>query len=266
MAAHTQPAFADLLRKAVEEPGIISSAYSQFHSYSLGNQLLAWSQCLVRGLRPGPLATFPRWKELGRHVRRGEKALTLCMPVTCKRVERSDDGTEQELTLTRFVYRPLWFVLTQTEGQELAPTLPPTWEKARALPALAVEEVLFDLLDGNCLGFARGRSVAVSPVNPLPHKTLFHELAHVLLGHTAEADQNEIAVTPRNLREAEAECVALLCCEALALPGAAECRGYVQAWWGHGNPIPERSAQRVLRVADDILRAGRRNEAEGGGS
>jgi hypothetical protein len=26
--------------------------------------------------------------------------------------------------------------------------------------------------------------IAVSPLNPLPHKTTFHELAHVLLGET----------------------------------------------------------------------------------
>src|SRR6185503_19029712 len=66
--AHT---FADLLRSAVSEPGIVSAAYRQFHSYSIGNQLLAWSQCLARDLQPGPLATFMGWKDKGRHVKRG---------------------------------------------------------------------------------------------------------------------------------------------------------------------------------------------------
>jgi len=37
----TTTSFADLLRSAVTDPGIISSAYQQFHRYSLGNQLLA---------------------------------------------------------------------------------------------------------------------------------------------------------------------------------------------------------------------------------
>jgi hypothetical protein len=60
------PTFADLLRQAVTEPGIISSAYRQFRSYSIGNQLLALVQCQTRGLQPGPIATFQRWKELGR--------------------------------------------------------------------------------------------------------------------------------------------------------------------------------------------------------
>ena len=70
------PSFAELLRSAVTEPGIISSAYRQFHAYSIGNRLLAWSQCQARGLQPGPLATYPRWRELGRQVRKGEKAIT----------------------------------------------------------------------------------------------------------------------------------------------------------------------------------------------
>ena len=61
--------FADLLRRAVEEPGEVSAAYRQFHGYSIGNQLLALSQCLARGIQPGPIATFQRWRELGRWVR-----------------------------------------------------------------------------------------------------------------------------------------------------------------------------------------------------
>ena len=56
----------------------------------------------------------------------------------------------------------------------------------------------------------------------------------------------------------EAEAVALLCCAALDLQGVQEARGYIQNWWGAGNPIPERSAQRILKVADQILKAGTR--------
>ena len=253
----TAPSFAELLDQAVTEPGIISDAYSAFHNYSVGNQLLAWGQCQARHIPPGPMATYPRWKELGRHVKRGEKALTLCQPVTIKRRVAAEDGTEEEAEyLARFVYRPAWFVLAQTEGPELVPEPLPTWDRARALQALAITEIPFDLCDGNVLGFARGRVIAVSPLNPLPHKTTFHEAAHVLLGHTAEGDQADGEVTPRNLRECEAEAVALLCCAALGLPGVEHARGYIQSWWGPGNPIPERSAQRILKVADQIIRGG----------
>jgi antirestriction protein ArdC len=248
--------FADLLRSAVTDPGIISSAYRQFYSYSLGNQLLAWAQCIERGISPGPLATFPRWKELGRHVRKGEKAITLCMPVTVKRATEAPDGSTDDAAFTRFIYKPHWFVLTQTDGAEMPATSAPSWDASRALSALGVTEVPFDHINGNCLGFARERSIAVNPINPLPHKTRFHELGHVLLGHLAEGDQADGETTPRNLAECEAEAVALLCCAALELPGAEFSRGYIQSWWGAGNPIPERSAQRILKVADQILKAG----------
>ena len=256
-AAASPLSFAELLGSAVTDPGTLSAAYRHFHTYSLGNQLLAWSQCLARGLQPGPMATYPRWRELGRQVRKGEKAITLCQPVTIKRKLADGDAEHDDAEVyTRFVYRNGWFVLAQTDGADIAPASIPAWDASRALATLDVAEVPFDAVDGNVLGFAHDRTIAVSPINPLPHKTRFHELAHVLLGHTAEGEQADGEITPRSLREAEAEAVALLCCEALSLPGAEECRGYIQAWWGTANPIPERSAQRILRVADQILKAG----------
>ena len=86
------PTWEQLLRHAVQQPGTISAAYSAFHNYSVGNQLLALFQCAARGIRPGPIATFVRWKELGRSVCKGEKALTLCQPRTYVKRASDDDG------------------------------------------------------------------------------------------------------------------------------------------------------------------------------
>ena len=47
MATPAPATFAQLLEHAVNEPGILSNAYRQFHGYSIGNQLLALSQCLA---------------------------------------------------------------------------------------------------------------------------------------------------------------------------------------------------------------------------
>ena len=220
MTSRTREVFAALLHKAVTEPGIISRAYRQFHTNSLGNQLLALGQCLDRGIEPGPINTFPGWKALGRWVRRGERAISLCQPLTVRRKPRSqsvdtpDDGPE---TVTWFIFKPRWFVLAQTDGEPLPEAEIPAWDRETALSGLDVTEIPFDITDGNCLGFARERSIAINPVNPLPHKTRFHELAHVLLGHTDEGVQADSEITARNLREAEAESVALLCCAALDL-------------------------------------------------
>jgi antirestriction protein ArdC len=252
------PKWSALLMEAVTKPGLIMKAYSAFHQYSVGNQILALVQCQMRGLHPGPINTFPKWKDLGRFVKRGERALSLCMPITYKRRE---EESEEEHTFTSFVYKARWFVLSQTDGQELEPITVPGWDAERAISALSVERIPFDHTDGNVQGFARKRQVAINPLAQLPYKTLFHELGHVILGHTTEADFADNETTPRSQREVEAESVALLCCESLGLEGAEFCRGYIQNWLRRGNgfdaeAIPEKSAQKVFRAADRIIRAG----------
>ena len=269
METHTKPQldtpkWSALLVEAVNKPGLIMDAYSAFHNYSIGNQILAIVQCQSRGLEPGPINTFPGWQALGRNVKRGERALTLCMPITRKvRNEETSEaeGNNEERTFTSFVYKPRWFVVSQTVGDELTPPRLPEWDAKRALETLNIEQITFTETNGNVQGYARKRQVAINPVAQLPIKTLLHELAHVLLGHTAEADFTDTERTPKSLREVEAEAVALLCCEALRLEGADYCRGYIQNWLcpsiGYrGDAIPEKSAQKIFHVADQILKAG----------
>ena len=260
------PKWSALLVEAVNKPGMIMQAYSAFHSYSIGNQILALVQCQMRGLEPGPINTFPGWQALGRSVKRGERALILCMPITRKardeEAESNGDDANGERTFTSFVHKARWFVISQTVGEEFNPPRLPEWEAERALAALDIEQIAFTDTDGNCQGYARKRQIAINPVAQLPHKTLFHEAAHVILGHTSEADFTDTERTPKNLREVEAEAVALLCCEALNLEGASYCRGYIQNWLcpaiGYdADAIPEKSAQKIFRAADQILRAGR---------
>ena len=92
MHAHSNtsnvPHWSALLASAASQPGLILEAYSHFHNYSIGNQVLALVQCQMRGIQPGPIATFPASKERGRYVRKGERSLTLCMPVTCNHCTR----------------------------------------------------------------------------------------------------------------------------------------------------------------------------------
>lgn len=256
-AAPEVPSWTQILTEAVNTPGRMLEAYTAFHDYSIGNQLLALTQCYQRGLQPGAIKTFPGWQTLGRNVKRGERALVLCMPITGKRRTESETADDEPQTYTAFVYKPRWFVLSQTEGEELPTPQIPEFDTTRALATLNIERIPFDLLDGNCQGYARRRQVAVNPVAQLPAKTLFHEVAHVVLGHTAEDDFTDNERTPKNLREVEAEAVALLCCESLKLDGAAYCRGYIQHWL-QGEIIPEQSAQKIFRAADQILRGGRK--------
>jgi hypothetical protein len=255
--------FAALLREAIEQPGTINRAYFAFHGYSLANQLLALWQCAARGIDAGPIATFPKWKEYGRYVRKGEKALTLCMPVTCKRRPQMDgreldqSADEQPETFTRFIYRPRWFVLSQTDGAAYQPNPLPAWSKDRALASLQITEEPFTHPDGNCFGYARAHTFAVSPLCPRPWRTTFHELAHIVLGHTDREQQQTDGEIPaaRSIREIEAEGTAYLVAAALELPGAEDARGYLQHY-AAGQPIEEHTARRIFKAADQILRAG----------
>lgn len=258
--SYQQVKWQELLLSAVNTPGKILEAYSAFHNYSFGNALLALSQCHERKLQPGPLNTYQGWQELGRQVRKGERALTLCMPITGKRKVRVPDSKEEkheERVIQMFVFRPYWFVLSQTGGS--TPYVPqiPGFDIETALRTLDIRRVEFDLLDGNVQGFARERGIAVSPVAQLPHKTAFHEVAHVILGHTQSDQMVNTEATPRSIREVEAEAVAMICCEALELEGASYCCGYIQHWLAGEKEIPNQSAQRILTAATAILKAGR---------
>ena len=254
MTATVNHQWADLLNKAISEPGIISGAYSAFHSYSLGNQIAAAFQLSAKGLPLAPIASFKAWKDKGRSVKKGEKAIALCMPVTMK---GEDKATGEEFTFARFVWKNNWFSLDQTEGAEFVhESVSPEWDKQAALLNLDISEGRFEMANGNVQGYASSRTIAVNPLAVLPHKTRFHEIAHIVLGHTAESVMSDSEMTPRDIREVEAEGVAYILCTLLGLPGIAESRGYIQSWLGC-QPLTEKTAQRIFSVADKILKAGK---------
>jgi hypothetical protein len=179
------------------------------------------------------------------------------MPVTLRRKDRDEEtGTEQEISFQSFLLKPHWFSLDQTEGESFNHEVKsPDWNSAIAMAALGIVETPFEMLDGNCQGYAAENKVAINPLAVLPHKTRFHEMAHVILGHTAESPLHDDERTPRNVREVEAESVAFILCSLLDLPGQDEARGYVQVWLGD-EPLAEKTARRIFTAADKLLKAG----------
>src|ERR1044072_98608 len=161
-----QTKWSSLLKAAITQPGLVLKAYSAFHGYSLGNQLAAMMQCHLREISPGPINTYQGWKKLGRQVRKGEKAIWLCMPLARKK--KADNGEDQEFILG-FNWCPHWFVLSQTDGEPFPMPAISGWDKARALSVLKIAEAEFQMIDGNTMGYAIKRQVAVSPLCPLPH-------------------------------------------------------------------------------------------------
>ena len=60
----------------------------------------------------------PYGKGKGRHVKRGEKAISLCMPIIKKQEIETAEGEIKEDFLSGFMLRPHWFVISQTDGAE----------------------------------------------------------------------------------------------------------------------------------------------------
>lgn len=246
--------FSSILTEIVARPGIISEAYSRFQGYSLGNQMWVWIQCEAREIPIGPVATFKKWQELGRNVKKGQKAVSMVMPVTISK--KDENGEKTGDVFSTFMVKNNWFVLSQTEGEEYNPEpTSPRWDAKKAMEALGITEVPFAMTNGNVQGYASENTIAINPVAALPHKTRIHEIAHIVLGHTAEGAMTDSEHTPRDVREVEAESVAYILCKLLELPGLDEARGYVQGWL-QGEKISDKSAARIFSAAHKILQAG----------
>lgn len=276
-----RPDWGALFMEALAKPGRLADCYSMFHEYSLGNRILAAIQLVARGLPLAPIASFGKWKSLGRSVKKGEKAISLIMPITITKKAEDDSASTEMATedresvkdavggkkgFTIFVLKPHWFSLDQTEGENYEPKEvdPPRWDKAKALSSLGVVEERFGMVDGNAQGYAipNEKRIAINPLAAMPWKTLFHEIAHCLL-HSKEAQMADGALMPMDIKEAEAEAVAYLCSATLGLPGLEESRGYIQGWLGSKERAAEfakKSAARVFSAADRILKAGTEKE------
>jgi antirestriction protein ArdC len=245
-----------ILKSAVNEPGKLMEAYRLFHNFSMGNTAAAMYQCSIRGIEIGPMKTFNQWKALGRTVKKGESGIYMQRPYTYK----DKDSNGREIVRTTFTWQKLWFAYSQTEGEEyVAPPITEKWDAEKALNQLGIKEIPFNIVNGNAQGYATGEhEIAINPLAQLPHKTRFHEIAHIVHGHV-DRDINPLLIDTDILdkadREVEAESTALLLLETLELDGAEFARGYIQNWMKR-DEITESQASRIIQAAEKILKAG----------
>ncbi len=247
-----------LIQEALTAPGNLAGVYDRFHDYSLANMLLFRMQ----GIRE-PVASFSRWKSLGRHVVRGARAKEVVVPVLINELAPPDEEPveakrERVAKLIGFKVVRAVFALSDTDGAEMVPQPTPGWDYQQALTTLGIREVPFEDVRGNLQGYSIGTEIAINPIAVRPTKTRFHELAHVVLGHTLPHTLDDYA-THRGIKEFQAEAVAYLAMNELGQlddETAASSRGYIQHWLADEHP-PDKSIQQVFTAADRILRAGR---------
>ena len=158
---------------------------SRFHRYSFGNVLMIAMQCP----EAKQVAGYRKWQELGRQVRKGEKAIRILAPIVVKR--RDEPGDEPARAVVGFRGASV-FDVSQTDGDDLpaAPECvsPDGDELAGMLPALEAHArelgyiVYYYEPEGGALGFCDrdGMRIVVSPsLSPNAQvTTLVHEIAH----------------------------------------------------------------------------------------
>lgn len=230
--------------------------------YSFHNLLMILKQ------HPGASDVRPlsEWNELGRHVRKGEKAIRIWAPRFQRAAAEDGDGgagdgetqDEAHRELRGFILVSV-FDVAQTEGDPLPAPPPPELLRGDA-PARLWDQIStqvqargYQIERGDC-GGANGyvkfadRIVRVrDDVEPAQAvKTLVHELAHIRCDHEARTD------APRPLREVEAESVACIVTAVAGLDTLPYSVPYVAGWACDRETVCA-SAKRVLAEADAIL-------------
>ncbi len=257
----TKIEWAELLDEALTAPGNLGNVYSRFHDYSLTNMFLFMTQ----GIRE-PVASRSRWMQLGRHLVRGCHAKEVIVPVLVNEPapepapedEPLEEKRERVARLIGFKVVRAVFALSDTDGPELPPMQLPTWDLPTALAKLAIRQVPFESTNGNLQGYSSGRDIAINPVAVHPAKTTFHELGHVVLGHTVASSLGEYA-QHRGVMEFQAEATAYLAMNELELMDeetASHSRGYIRHWLNNEHP-GDREIRLVFAATDQILKAGR---------
>lgn len=251
--------FTEILNDLLENPDSeMGKYYHNFHNYSISNVAWVYMQCRELGVPFGPIASYNRWQELGRQVQKGAKGMFVVRPINIKsKTEKDENGDPKTFTWFKPVKGA--FVLAQTEGEEY--TFPKSdFDFERFHEAFDVEQVEFDMPNGNVQGFAYQNKFAVSPIATFPHKTKVHEMAHILLGHTRNDKARIIDTDTLDNRTIEVEAESVAFCVLSALEEGFEeelraSRAYVRNWLGE-NELKEESAKKIFKVANQILKAG----------
>lgn len=242
--------WAKVIETALSAPGNVSNVYNRFYSYSFLNQMYL----LLQGVAE-PVATYKRWQAIGRQVMKGARAKEIIKPIIVS--QRNEEG-EPEPVVVGFKPVRCIFTFSDTIGPDLPPVTLPEWDFETALRKLDIQLVPYKSLSGNMQGYLRGREIAINPIAVNPVKTRFHEIGHVVLGHTAPEALAEYQ-THRGIMEFQAEATAHLTMNELGQltdEMATHSRGYIQGWL-EGERPPDRAIRQVFVATNEILTAGR---------
>ena len=247
---------------------------SRFHSYSVNNTILIHMQMP----NATQVAGFNKWKnQFGRHVKKGEKGLTVIAPTPFKKkIEEMKldpdtkapvlDGEGKVVMEEREIEIPMFkpvkvFDVSQTEGRPLPSLVTDLTGNVqhyeafmealrRTSPMPIYMEPLRPGLDGLCnftkqtISVREGMS-QVQTVCATVHETahaVLHDKEHIRLT-AAAGDETKEPPKPKdkNTMEVEAESVSYTVCQYYGIETGANSLGYI-ATWSKDRSLPELKA------------------------
>jgi len=204
------------------------------------------------------IASFKRWKELGRNVIKGEKAIRILAPRFKKEVDELSG--EDELKLIGFLGVPV-FDVTQTEGEPLPIdrinlTLDGSSEEAIQIfewvKILAKEDdcpvTLKKISGANGYYSLTDHEIVVDCDLSINHraKTGVHELVHSRV-------HRNIKGTTAEERECVAEGVAFVCCSYFGLDTSEYSFEYVKGWSKDGGESLMKYGEIIQKTANALI-------------
>jgi hypothetical protein len=233
------------------------AAMARFHRYSFGN-IMAIARTCPTATR---VAGYQTWKELGRHVKKGEKGIQIFAPMVIKRRRHDTDELKSEENLHSVIigFRPVYvWDQSQTDGNDV-----PEFSHSVSGEVGAQRDRLIDFLVQQnigleynekiapALGVSYGGRIALLPGQSPAEEfaTLTHEAAHELL-HRSERRTS----TTKTVRETEAEAVAFIVGHAIGLEMGTTSSDYIQLYAGDASLLAE-SLEFIQATSAEILTA-----------
>lgn len=222
---------------------------SQFHGYSFGNLMLIKHQ-MPNASR---VASFNKWKSLGRQVLKGQKSLKILAPVLV-----SDKRQQDVEAKTCIGFRTVSvFDISQTEGDDL-PVSPlrlnatdPSglYKKMKNLVQAngrTVTEVDREMNWFGSMSAVEGIKINQNHSEMDQALSLIHELAHDVLGHAKENKGLSIQE-----RECQAESTAFIVAESLGMKASVS-KDYLLSY-GTDSKLFLKNLEMILRASREIL-------------
>jgi Zn-dependent peptidase ImmA (M78 family) len=241
------------------------SFLSHFHHYSNTNNRL------ILGQRPDAqlIASAKKWKDQGRYINKGEKALYIYAPINVIKKDQSGnpilDEKGKEIKKTFFKLVPV-FDATQTNGKELPKALnelnqdfenKETFVRVfKTFKEVSSASINFSKMNGDTKGYYQPETNQIVVAKGLGQeqtiKTLIHEITHAEL-HASSTSKFGSPQYSQN--EFEAESVAYIVANHFGIDSSEYSFGYLSSWTNQGDDLQnfEVSLEKITNEANQLI-------------